>query len=251
MVALLLAGPEVLQRYGIPAGSIDPGADILTSRADLSGYRLLGAGREGEAWRPVVQHTTRLPSHTSDPTALITDHGVRALGLSPAPIGWLITAARTLTPAQVDRAQQVARASGLDLAVETRPLAADLARLRTGAAGIGAVVALGVIAMSVGLIRSEAGRDLRTLSANGAGGGIRRRLTASTAAALALLGALLGTAGAYVALIAWYRRNLHALAAVPVEHLTGLVVGLPLIAAAAAWLLAGREPPGIGPSPLE
>ncbi|MFI6070059.1 FtsX-like permease family protein [Actinoplanes sp. NPDC051343] len=251
MVALLLAQPEILQHYAIPAGSIDPAADVLTSRSDLSGYRLLGAGREGEAWQPVVQHTTRLPAYTSGPTALITEHGIRALGLSPAPVGWLIDAARPLTPAQVDQAQQAARASGLDLAIENRPLAADLSRLRTGAAAVGAAVALGVVAMSVGLIRSEAGRDLRTLSANGAGRGVRRRLTASTAGALALLGALLGTAGAYAALIAWYHRNLHALAAVPVEHLTGLLAGLPLLAAAAAWLLAGREPPGVARSPLE
>jgi putative ABC transport system permease protein len=251
MIPLLIATPESLARYGIPAGSIDPGADVLTSRSDLSRYVLLGAGRPGEAWRPVVQHTTRLPAYTSDPTALITDRGIRALGLSPAPVGWLITTARPLTPAQVDRAQQTARASGLDLAIENRPLAADLSRLRTGAAAAGAGVALGVIAMSVGLIRSEAGRDLRTLAANGAGPGTRRRLTAATAAALALLGALLGTAGAYAALVAWYHRNLHALSAIPVGHLAGLVAGLPLIAAAAAWLLAGREPPGIARSPLE
>ncbi|MEV6847114.1 FtsX-like permease family protein [Actinoplanes sp. NPDC051411] len=251
MIPLVIAGPEILARYGIPAASIDPAADVLTARTDLSRYRLIGAGRQAEAWRPTVQHTDRLPSHTSDPTALITEHGIRALGLSPAPVGWLITTPRPLTGAQVDQAQLAARASGLDLAVETRPLAADLSRLRTGAAAVGAAVALGVIATSVGLIRSEAGRDLRTLTANGAGRGTRRRLTAATAAALALLGAVLGTAGAYAALIAWYHRSPHALADVPAGHLAGLVLGLPLLAAAAAWLLAGREPRGIARSPLE
>lgn len=251
MLPLLIATPEILARYGIPATSIDAGTDVLSSHRDLSRYELIGAGREAETWRPAVQHTTRLPSYTSDPAALITEHGLSTLGLSPVPVGWLISTPHPLTPAQVDRAQQAARASGLGLAVETRPLAADLSRLRTNAAAVGAAVALGVIAMSVGLIRSEAGRDLRTLAANGAGRGTRRRLTATTAAALALLGAVLGTAGAYAALIAWYHRDLHALAAIPAAHLTGLVAGLPLIAAAAAWLLAGREPPGIARSPLE
>jgi putative ABC transport system permease protein len=251
MVALLLAEPDVLARYGIPAGSINPAADLVSSRTDLTGYRLLGAGRESESWQPVVQHDTRLPAYTSDPTTLITEHGAHALGLEPVPVGWLVTTARPLTPAQVDRAQQAAQASGLDLSIENRPLAADLSRLRTGAAAIGAAIALGVIAMSVGLIRGEAGRDLRTLSANGAGDGTRRRLTAATAGALALLGALLGTTGAYAALLAWYHRDLHALTEVPIGHLAGLVAGLPLIAAAAAWLLAGREPPGIARSPVE
>jgi putative ABC transport system permease protein len=251
MIPLLAATPDILSRYGIAASSIDPAADVLTSHTDLSRYRLVGAGRQGESWQPRTQHTTQLPVHTSDPTTLVTDHGIRALGLNPAPVGWLITTAKPLTPAQVDKAQQAARASGLDLAVETRPLAADLSRLRTGAAAIGAGVALGVLAMTVGLIRAEAGRDLRTLAANGAARGTRRRLTAATTLALALLGAVLGTAGAYAALIAWYHQHLHALASVPVEHLTGLIIGLPLIAAAAAWLLAGREPAGVARSPLE
>jgi putative ABC transport system permease protein len=251
MIPLLLATPEILQRYGIPAGSIDPETDVLTSHRDLSGYRLIGAGRAAESWQPKVQYEAGLPAYSSDPTTLMTEHGLKALGLSPAPVGWLVTAPKELTPAQVDKAEQTARGAGLALSVETRPLAADLARLRTGATAIGAGVALGVLAMTVGLIRGEAGRDLRTLAANGAGAGTRRRLTAATALALALLGAVLGTAGAYAALIAWYHQNLHALTAVPVEHLTGLIVGLPLVAAAASWLLAGREPAGVARSPLD
>lgn len=251
MVPTLIATPELLARYGIPAGSIEPNADILTSRDGLSGYRLLGTGRGGEAWQPAVQHVAALPAHTSDPTTLITEHGMKALGLSPTPVGWLVVAARPLTPAQVDKAQSTAIGAGLALTVETRPLSADLARLRTGAVVIGGAVALGVLAMTVGLIRSEAARDLSTLAANGAGRGTRRRLTAATALALALLGAALGTAGAYAALIAWYHRNLHALSGVPVSHLTGLIVGLPLVAAAGAWLLAGREPPGLARTPLD
>ena len=57
--------------------------------------------------------------------------------------------------------------------------------------------------MSVGLIRSETASDLRTLTATGASGSTRRTLTAATAGALALLGALLGTAAAYIAAIAF------------------------------------------------
>ncbi|WP_433306174.1 FtsX-like permease family protein [Actinoplanes sp. CA-030573] len=251
MVPLLVATPEILRRYGISASSIDPTADLLSSRSDFAGYRLVGAGRKAEAWQPRVQQSGQLPRFTSDPTTLLTAHGMQTLGLTTTPVGWLVTSTRPLTPAQVDQAEGIARTAGLALSVETRPLAADLSRVRTGAAGVGTVVALGVLAMTVGLIRGESARDLRTLAANGAGRGTRRRLTAATALALAALGAVLGTAGAYAAMIAWYHRNLHALADVPVEHLTGLIVGLPLLAAVAAWLLAGREPPGIARSPLD
>ncbi|HEY2428733.1 MAG TPA: hypothetical protein VGI06_07375, partial [Acidimicrobiales bacterium] len=72
-----------------------------------------------------------------------------------------------------------------------------------------------------------------------------------TSGALALLGALLGTAGAYAALLVWYRSDLSPLGRVPVANLLIIVAGLPLLAAGGGWLLAGREPPGIARQPLE
>ena len=65
-------------------------------------------------------------------------------------------------------------------------------------------MALGVLAMTVGLIRGETAGDLRTLAATGASGATRRTLNATSAGALALLGGILGTAAAYLALIAWH-----------------------------------------------
>jgi putative ABC transport system permease protein len=53
-----------------------------------------------------------------------------------------------------------------------------------------------VLAVSVGLIRSETSGDLRTLAASGASARTRRAITAATAGALGLLGAVLGTATA-------------------------------------------------------
>ena len=120
-------------------------------------------------------------------------------------------------------------------------------RLRNWSTAAGILVALGVLAMTVGLIRSETAGDLRTLTATGASSTTRRTLTGATAGALALLGALLGTAGAYAALLAWHRSNLHPLTHVPVANLVIILVGLPLIATAAGWLLAGREPVGHRP----
>ena len=84
----------------------------------------------------------------------------------------------------------------------------------------------------------------------------RRTLTAVTAGALALLGALLGTAAGYVASIAWFRGSalnggVGALANAPIGDLLFIVVGMPLIAVAIGWLLAGREPPAIAHQPIE
>jgi putative ABC transport system ATP-binding protein len=68
---------------------------------------------------------------------------------------------------------------------------------------------------------------------------------------LALLGALLGIAGAYIALAATYRDDLDYLSDVPVVYLVLAVVGVPLVASAAGWLLAGREPPAIARTAIE
>ena len=112
-------------------------------------------------------------------------------------------------------------------------------------------MALGVLAATVGLIRSETAGDLRTLTATGASSTTRRAITGATAGALALLGAVVGTAGAYAALLAWYRNDLHALTNIPIPNLAIIVVGLPLLATAGGWLLAGREPASNGRQGLE
>ena len=68
-----------------------------------------------------------------------------------------------------------------------------LGGLRAGATAVGVLVSLGIVAMTVGLVRSEAGRDLRILTATGATSRTRRTLTAATAGGLAFLGTGLGS----------------------------------------------------------
>src|SRR5262249_12216317 len=119
------------------------------------------------------------------------------------------------------------------------------------ATAAGALLALAILAMTVGLIRGESAGDLRTLTAAGATPRIRRPLTAPTAGALAVLGAMLGIAGAYIALAATYHDDLVYLSDVPFLYLALAVVGVPLAAAAAGWLLAGREPPAIARPVIE
>jgi len=93
------------------------------------------------------------------------------------------------------------------------------------------------------LRRGETAGDLRTLAATGASSSTRRTITGATSGALALLGALLGTAGAYAALLVWYRSDLSPLSRVPTVNLVVILAGLPLLAAGGGWLLGGREPP--------
>ncbi len=119
----------------------------------------------------------------------------------------------------------------------------------------GIVLALGILAMTLGLIRSETAGDLRTLAATGASGWTRRTLTGVTAGALGLAGAVLGTVAAYTAAIGYSWDNkldgLGELKSVPTTSLLLMLVGMPLAAAVTGWLLAGREPAAIAHQPME
>ena len=119
------------------------------------------------------------------------------------------------------------------------------------ATAAGALIALGVLAMCVGLIRAEAAGDVRTLTAIGATSTTRRTLTATTAGTLALLGALLGSGAAYLALAAAHRSDISALSRVPALDLAITLVGVPVAAALAGWILAGRKPSSVARQALD
>ena len=243
---LYVATPTLLSRYGIQTGAIDPSTDVLTARRDLAGTTLLYGPRQTA--EPTIQ-AADLPTYSSGPNTLLTASALQRLGLQTRMAGWLIQTSSPLTGTQIDAARRTAAGAGLT--IESRDTKQSLKLLGQRATGVGMLLALGVLAMTVGLIRSETASDLRILTATGASGTARRAVTGATAGSLALLGAVLGTAGAYAALAAWHRSSLDILGHPPVANLAAIVIGLPLIAAVAAWLLAGREPPAIARRPLD
>jgi putative ABC transport system permease protein len=265
-----VATPALLKSFGIAPGTVRSGTDILTMRPGLSGLskmQLVYGSYFGKPSGPdsfpcppgsclagpVMQQVSALPSGTSAPNTVITEHAVGQLGLSPVVSGWLIQTPHPLTATQIKSTQLAA--AGANMTVETRSSVPSLNEIIDWATVFGALLALGVLAMSVGLIRSETASDLRTLTATGASGRTRRTLTAVTAGALGLLGAVLGVAAGYVAAVAYFRGDtleggLSALSAVPVTNLLVLLIGMPLLAAAGGWLFAGREPPVLGRQPI-
>jgi putative ABC transport system permease protein len=84
----------------------------------------------------------------------------------------MFESARPLQAAQIAAAREVAAKTGL--VVESRDTQASLATIRTVATAAGALIALGVLAMVVGLIRAEAAGDVRTRTAIGAARTTRR-----------------------------------------------------------------------------
>jgi putative ABC transport system permease protein len=270
-----VATPQLLATYGIKASQIAPGTDVLTMRPGMASLPRMeltwgnfgvqqGPGglahkdsalpsctlSSGCLARPGMQTVSSLPSGTSAPNTVITEHAVSMYKLPTQLTGWLIQAPGPLTAAQVKAAGQFALTYGAT--VETESGSIGPGEIADGAAALGIVIALGVLAASVGLIRSETAQDLRTLTATGASGTTRRMITAATAAALGLLGAILGMAGAVIAGLAWARSSLSVMFGdVPLTDVLILLPGLPLIAAAAGWLLAGREPKVISRQPLD
>ena len=202
---------------------------------------------------PVIQEVGALPSGTSAPNTVITEHAIHALGLHTSASGWLIQAPNPPTAAQITDARLTAGAAGMT--IETKYSAPSSAEILNYATVFGIVLALGILAMTIGLIRSETASDLRTLAATGASSLTRRELTAATAFALALGGAVLGTVAAYVAAIGYAWDNpldgLSELSSVPATQLLFILVGMPVVAAVIGWLMAGREPPAISRQPLE
>jgi len=279
---LYVATPQLLRAFGITSSQFSPTADILTMRPGLSGLAKMqlhygsqkgpGPQRPGPGQNPTsfpcpkgscianppIQEVSALPSGTSAPNTVITEHAVRTLHLQTGPdsvAGWLIQTANPLTSAQIHNAQVAAAAA--NMSVETRSSVPSSATVIGWATVFGIVLALAILAMSVGLIRSEAASDLRTLAATGASSRTRRNITAATAGALGFTGAVLGTVGGYIGTAGWFRTSalnggLTAMfTTVPVTNLLIILIGMPLVAAIGGWIFAGRQPRDLGHQPLE
>ena len=279
---IFVATPALLRAYGINPSTIPSDVDILSSRPGLigSGVQLtfgsadkgggggpvdLGGGGNNAnqctpnqcVTHPVIQEESRLPIGTSSPNTVITESALRRLHLSSQNSlgGWTILAGSPITQPQLISAESLAAAG--DLSIESKNDAPTSAEIVNWATVFGIALALGVLAMSVGLIRSETAGDLRTLTAAGASSRTRRSLTAVTAGGLAFLGALLGTVAAYIGLFGWFRANSleggvsDLIDHVPWNNLFFIVIAMPIVATLVGWVLAGRDPSRIATRPLD
>ncbi len=232
---LYVAGDEMLEHYGVALEALPPRTEILTTETGELWYQPI----EPELVRNAMPLTL---AYSSLPGSFITPGALQRRDWSASRAAWLVETTSAVTEEQFASARALAASAGMT--IEIRHNQANLEALRTGATAAGVLVALGVMAMTIGLIRSETAADLRILSAAGATSRHRRTLTAATAGGLALLGAVLGTGGAYLGFGAVYLNDLDALSPIPIQHLLGIAIGLPLVAAVGGWLLGGRESRG-------
>ena len=259
---LYVATPQLLAAFHVSASSVRADAQILSMRPGFAGlsnmqivfgnYFAKGGPGEG-SWpcpssdclaNPSIQEVAGLPAGTSAPNTVITEYAVKGLGLATTTSGWLVQTDSPLSASQLTNVRGAAAAAGLS--IESKSSMPTSATIVDWATLVGVVLALGILAMTIGLIRSETAGDLRILMATGASRWTRRGLTAATAGALALVGAVLGTAAAYLAMVGFSRTSaldgLSSLAAVPVINLLLILVAMPLFATVIGWLAAWREP---------
>jgi putative ABC transport system permease protein len=249
---LYVATPSLLERYGVDLDAVDPGTEVLTTESgDLRFIGLSSQQKQGRSDPEAVTGLQKITeNYSSLPGSFITPDALHKRGWESAPAGrWLLETKRPLTGEQLATARDIAADAGLT--IETRDHQESEATLRAAATALAVLLALGILAMTVGLIRGEAAGDLGTLTATGATGRTRRTLTATTAGSLAFLGALLGTVGAYAILAAGFISDLGTLTPVPVLQLAVIAVGVPVAAMIAGWVMAGREPPALARRVME
>ncbi len=260
-----VATPQLLRAFGINPSDVDPNADILSARPGLSGVSGLVLNYSSGAKpangpdaavlvHPVIQEIGALPLGTSAPNTVITEHAMHRFHVATSTTDWLVQGAQPFTAAQISSAEHTASAS--QLSVESKNDQPTSFAVIGWATFFGIVIALAVLAMTVGLVRSETAGDLGKLAAAGASDYTRRTLTAVTAGTLGFLGALLGVVGGYLSMIGYLRSNslnggIGALGNVPVADLLLILVGMPVLATVVGWLLAGREPSGLAWRPMD
>ena len=175
--------------------------------------------------------------------AVIPPPVARKLALGAATAGVLADLAAPPTDAQQQaiNAGLAAIDPRLSLEVETgyQSSAGWLPATFVAAAALVAVLAA---LIATALANIEGSRDLTTLGAVGAAPSVRRRLSSARAALIAGIGTVIGTAAGFAPGLAWARAQ-GAPLVVPVAPVVAAVVGIPLAAAALAWLAVRARSP--------
>ena len=254
--------PQLAARAGRARACSSPSAAAARAGGGFQGraaaVTATTSARPTSAW-PTRSSKRRAscPRARRRPNTVITESALHRLHLADQNSlgGWMLLANSPITSPQLTSANSLAAAG--DLSIESKNDAPTSSEIVNWATVFGIALALGVLAMSVGLIRSETASELRTLTATGASSRTRRSLTAVTAGGLAFLGALLGTVAAYVGLFGWFRSNKleggvsDIINHVPWNNLFFILIAMPVAAILIGWVLAGRDPKGIATRPLE
>ena len=177
-------------------------------------------------------------------SAVYSPAAARTLGLQTRPGVLLLTFGALPSTDQEDAARRALQAAGIGqgLSVE-RGYTSSYGLGLLALVGAATVITLGAAGIATGLAQADARADHATLAAVGAAPRVRRTLAAAQALTIALMGALLGIAAGFVPALALIGAvdSLHVV--VPWVRLATVLVGVPLLAGALAWLLTRSRVP--------
>ena len=158
---------------------------------------------------------------------------------------WLIRLTGPVEPAQLQHAQQLAGRFGQRVTVETGPPEFDSGGLQAGATAAAGVLSLLIVGVGLALVSQEARRDESVLTAVGAAPQTRRSLAAARAGTLTLLGGVLAVPAGLLPI--WGLSAASGIGAAseliaPAASIVAVIVVVPALAAAAAWLATRPGP---------
>lgn len=172
------------------------------------------------------------------PGAVISAEMAGALGATPGPtFRYIVRLPRTVTDEDLTTAAGIAARYPDTTATASRPPVGADAAFRLVIILASLLFALTVTAVAVALGEAESRPEQRTLLALGADPGLRRRIAATRAGVIALLGGLFAVPAGLLPV--WgLMASREAPLVVPVPEIVGAIALLPLLAIAGTWLLS-------------
>ena len=220
------------------------GAVVLDRRYVADGRMTFERGTDGAPER-IRLPAVAVPVLHPPVAVIVGDVAARRLGLQAVPTHLLLRfPGRNPTTREEDAARAALSRAGVDnyFSVE-RGYRSDYGLGLLALVAAAAVITLGAAGIATGLAQADARADHATLAAVGATPGLRKLLAASQAFAIAGLGALLGVLAGLVPGVAFVGALESLELAVPWTTLVEVVLVIPLLAAAAAWLLTRSRLP--------
>lgn len=246
---LTVGDAELLRALGAESGvaDLERGTLILVAakEADVTSATIHVMDPDGSEADRVVLPARVIPLDIDAvdlPGAVISVPAAARLGISPGiSFRYVIRLPRTVTDPDLAAAGGIAaRYPDTSIIVSRPPVTAD-AGFRAAMIAASLLFALTVTAVAVALGEAESRPEQRTLLALGADPGLRRRIAASRAGVIALLGGLLAVPAGLLPV--WgLLASRGAPLVVPIPEIAGAVILLPMLAIAGTFLLSRPIP---------
>lgn len=180
------------------------------------------------------------------PDAFVPENVIAELDLAPIERGlgepFVVQYDHQVTAADLDRARQIAARYADTIAeIGTEPPSAQGTGFRLVLIALVLLFAISVTGIAIALGEAESRPEQRSLLALGADPGLRRRIAASRAAVLAFLAGILAVPAGLLPVWGVFASRDYPLA-IPTMEIVGVIVVLPAVAIATAWLLSRPIP---------